>query len=70
MHHKSERYSVTLVPPSIDAIDRLMEMTGLSKTDCINRATMILAFLDKENREGKDMVIRTPDGSIEKIHFI
>lgn len=70
MHHKSERYSVTLVPPSIDAIDRLVEMTGLSKTDCINRATMIRAFLDKEIREGKDLVIRTPDGTIEKIHFI
>lgn len=66
----SERYSVTLVPPAVQAIAELTETTGLSKTDVINRAVQIYAFLDAQTRGGADLQLKLPDGTPEKLHII
>ncbi|GAA3866323.1 hypothetical protein [Streptomyces lannensis] len=66
----NERYSVTLVPPAVDAIAELTESTGLSKADVINRAVQIYAYLDAQTRGGADLLLRQPDGTPEKLHII
>ncbi|MEU1450073.1 hypothetical protein [Streptomyces mirabilis] len=66
----NERYSVTLVPPAVQAIAELTESTGLSKADVINRAVQIYAFLDAQTRDGADLLLRGPDGTPEKLHIV
>ncbi|MEU8949919.1 hypothetical protein [Streptomyces sp. NPDC048489] len=66
----SERYSVTLVPPAVEAISDLTESTGLSKADVINRAVQIYAFLDAQKRSGADLLLREGDGVPERLHIV
>jgi hypothetical protein len=66
----NERYSVTLVPPAVQAIAELTESTGLSKADVINRAVQIYAYLDAQTRSGSDLLLRQPDGTPEKVHIV
>lgn len=66
----SERYSVTLISPAVTAVDQLIASSGLSKTDVINRAVQALAFLETERAKGHELLIRTGDGTLERIHII
>ncbi|MET8811869.1 hypothetical protein ABZW47_07690 [Streptomyces sp. NPDC004549] len=66
----SERYSVTLVPPAVEAIGKLVEVTGLTKTDVINRAVQIYAFLEERMAEGSEVVLRDPNGQYERVHIV
>ncbi|MFF9639802.1 hypothetical protein ACF1D2_35135 [Streptomyces bacillaris] len=66
----SERYSVTLVPPAVQAVAELTESTGLSKADVINRAVQIYAFLEAQTRDGADILLRGPDGTPERLHIV
>ncbi|MEV6724908.1 hypothetical protein AB0M94_28700 [Streptomyces xanthochromogenes] len=67
---KSARYSVTLVPPAVQAVDELVEATGLNKADVINRAVQIYAFLEERRREGKIVLLRGPDEKEERVHIV
>jgi hypothetical protein len=69
-HSAAERYSVTLVPPAVEAIAELTERTGLSKADVINRAVQIYAYIDTQTRGGADLLLRQPDGTPEKLHIV
>jgi hypothetical protein len=66
----SERYSVTLVPPAVQAISDLTELTGLSKTDVINRAVQIYAFFEARRREGGQVLLERPGGGTERVHIV
>lgn len=66
----NERYSVTLVPPAVEAIGQLTEATGLSKTDVINRAVQVYAFIEERIREGSDLLLRKEDGGTERVHIV
>ncbi|MFH9953305.1 hypothetical protein ACH4OX_03680 [Streptomyces roseolus] len=67
---ESERYSVTFVPPAVEAIQALTELSGLSKTDVINRAVQVYAFLASEMAEGRQVLLRNEDGSLERVHIV
>lgn len=69
-HPASERYSVTLVPPAVQAVTELTESTGLSKADVINRAVQIYAFLNAQMRDGAEVLLRGADGTPEKLHIV
>ncbi|PAZ16917.1 hypothetical protein CLM62_05445 [Streptomyces sp. SA15] len=66
----NERYSVTLLPPAVEAIAELTESTGLSKADVINRAVQIYAYLDAQKQGGADLLLRQPDGTTERLHIV
>ncbi|MER6152012.1 hypothetical protein [Streptomyces hirsutus] len=66
----NERYSVTFVPPAVEAIADLTASTGLSKADVINRAVQIYAYLDAQKQDGADLLIRPPGGAPEKLHIV
>jgi hypothetical protein len=67
---ESERYSVTLVPAAVQAVRELTELSGLSKSDVINRAVQVYAFLAREMADGRQVLLRTEDGSLERVHIV
>ncbi|MFG2839244.1 hypothetical protein ACGFYE_30070 [Streptomyces zaomyceticus] len=67
---ESERYSVTFVPPAVQSIQTLTELSGLSKTDAINRAVQVYAFLASEMADGRQVLLRNEDGSLERLHIV
>ena len=69
-HPASERYSVTLVPPAVQAVGELTRLTGLSKTDVINRAVQIYAFLEAQRHAGSHVCLERPDGGTERVHIV
>ncbi|RAG85862.1 hypothetical protein DN069_10205 [Streptacidiphilus pinicola] len=70
-HPYSERYSVTLCPPAVTAVAELSTSGRVSKSDVINRAVLLLDFVEKERAKGRDLVIRDNEsGALERIHII
>jgi hypothetical protein len=53
-----ERVTVNLVARASRALQRLVDLTGDSKTDAINRAVQVCAFLEEVESNGGDVFIR------------
>ena len=53
-----ERITVALVPKAAADLQHLLEATGLSKTDLVNRAVSLYDFINTQLREGRDLLIR------------
>ncbi|MFD8572020.1 hypothetical protein [Streptomyces sp. NPDC057694] len=69
-HPASERLSVTLAPPAVVAVNELAETGRVSKADVINRAVLLLGFVERERAKGHELMIRTPEGELERIHIL
>ncbi|MGW7438434.1 hypothetical protein [Streptomyces sp. NPDC054849] len=41
-HPDTERYSVTMCPPAVTVVSELTAASGVSKSDVINRAVLLL----------------------------
>lgn len=63
-----DRVTVNLVPRSSQALAKVMELTGDSKTDCINRALPVYAYLEEILANGGSVLVQEgPDGELIKI---
>ncbi|MEU6215736.1 hypothetical protein ACIPRL_24920 [Streptomyces sp. NPDC090085] len=69
-HPDTERYSVTLCPPAVTVVSELTAASGVSKSDVINRAVLLLGFIEQERAKGHDLMIRDSAGTLERIHII
>jgi uncharacterized protein (DUF1778 family) len=58
-----ERITVNLTPRSSSALDLAAELTGDTKTDTINRAIQIYAYLEKVIRDGGSVHVRAEEGA-------
>lgn len=66
-HGPLEKITVNLTPRTVAALELLVEMTGNSKTDSINRAIQIYSYLESvwgqggsvHVQEGKDREMNT-----------
>jgi hypothetical protein len=67
---ESERFTVTLIATAAQAVAALMHLTGLSKTDVINRAVQVYAFLAQQMAEGKEILLRDEEGKTERVHIV
>lgn len=67
---ENERFTVTLIPKAAQAVTTLMSITGLSKTDSINRAVQIYAFLAQQMADGKEVLLRDENGNTERVHIV
>jgi len=56
-----ERITVGLIRKTSDDLDKLTESTGLSKTDLVNRAVQLYAFVDEEVRSGGTVAVQRGD---------
>lgn len=65
------KVTVNLVPRAVQALDEVVTCEGYSKTDTINRAIQLYAFIIKKTRnEGNDLCLITPDGEVHKLTLL
>lgn len=58
-----ERVTVNLTSRSARALDLVISLTGDSKTDTINRALQIYAYLEQVTAEGGSIYVREATGA-------
>lgn len=58
------------VPPAVTVVSELTAASGVSKSDVINRAVLLLGFIERERAKGNDLMIRDTAGALERIHII
>ena len=63
----AERVTVGLIAKVTEDLRCLVEDTGLSKTDVINRAISVYAYINKQLSNGQELVFRDPDTGKERI---
>jgi hypothetical protein len=53
-----ERITVALVPKASADLQHLLESTGLSKTDLVNRALTLYRFVEESLKAGREVIVR------------
>ena len=66
----AERITVGLIPRVVAELERLQENSGLSKTDLVNRAISLSAYVAEQTAAGKDLLLRDSSGEIERLHLL
>ena len=64
------RITFNATPRAVEALDELGAMTGLSRTDALNRAAQVYRLIEELTREQGGLRILRADGSTERIHII
>jgi len=67
---KPERFSITIWTHAIEALQKLMALTGLSKTEAINRSIQVHAFLAEQMDQGKTVMLCDKNGKLERVHIL
>jgi len=60
-----ERVTVNLVARASRALQRVSDLTGDTKTDCINRAIQVYAYLEEVASQNGDIYVREATDSDE-----
>jgi hypothetical protein len=67
----TERMSVGLIPKVVSDLTELLTLTGLNKTEIINRAVSLYAFVSQQLADGNELLIRDRDsGQLERVHLL
>jgi len=66
----AERITIGLIPKVIAELERLQLETGMSKTDLVNRAISLSAYVTEQTAAGKDLLLRDSSGEIERLHLL
>lgn len=61
------KLTVNLISKAAEALDSAAAATELSKTDTVNRALQLHAFLIKEQAKGGELLIREADGTLSRV---
>ncbi|MFF4795614.1 hypothetical protein ACFY2M_39265 [Streptomyces sp. NPDC001276] len=65
------RITVNLAPKAATALDQAVKLTGDSKTDTINRALQVYAYLEKVIQDGGTLFTRSADSNeLERLYFV
>jgi hypothetical protein len=65
-----ERVTVNLSPRSVAALDELVQITGDTKTDAINKALQVYSFLQTVMHQGGALYTReAPGAELERLRF-
>lgn len=68
---QSERVTINLTGKAVQALQRLQDLTGYNKTDCINRALIIANEVEGMSREPGAVYWReTPDSDLMLVRFV
>ena len=66
----TERITVALIPKAAEDLQRVQGLTGLSKTDIVNRAISLYEFIEDQLRQGREVLIRDPEAEeTQRVHF-
>lgn len=66
----NERITVTLTPRSQTVLENLLTETGMSKTDLVNRALQMYAFIEGVQINGARVVVEWPNGEADVVKFL
>jgi hypothetical protein len=67
----SERITIGMIPRVTGELEQLRAISGMSKTDLVNRAISLYSFITKQLQAGRQIVIRDPQtGEHELVHLI
>jgi hypothetical protein len=65
------RITVNLTPRAWDDLDKAVKLTGDSKTDTINRAVHVYAYIVNITQNGGDVYVRDAGhDELERLHFV
>jgi hypothetical protein len=65
-----ERVTVNLTPRSVAALDSLVQLTGDTKTDAINKALQVYSYLQNVLQNGGALYVRESDSTeLERLRF-
>lgn len=65
------KLTVNLIPRAVAALDAVALLTGDSKTDSVNRALQVYAFLEQQQRtNGKRIFLIDDDNNMERIQLL
>ena len=68
---QSERVTINLTGKAVQSLQRLQELTGYNKTDCINRALIIANEVEGMSREPGAVYWReTPESDLMLVRFV
>lgn len=66
-----DRATVNLAPKSVRALEQIAALTGESKTDAINRALQLYAFLQRFLDEGGAVLLREAESQeLQRLHML
>ncbi len=66
-----DRITIALIPKVARELGRLQDRTKLTKTDLVNRAITLYEFLEAQQAEGKDVLLRNKaSGEVQIIQFL
>lgn len=67
----TERITVGLIPKAVADLEQLQDSTGLSKTDLVNRAVSLSAFVTEQLNAGNELLLRNPEsGEVSRVHLL
>lgn len=49
---------------------RLVERTGMSKVNVVNRALQIYDYIEAETQQGTQLLLRRPDGEVQTLKIL
>ena len=64
------RITVSMNRAADDALGRLTDHSGLSKTEVVNRAVTLYAYVTESQAAGSDLLLRNPEGEVERVRLI
>lgn len=66
-----ERITVALIPKATDDLQHLLTVTGMSKTDIVNRAISLYEFFQSQIDAGNDIIVRDKEsGETQIVKFL
>ena len=66
----AQRITVSLTPRAAAELQQLHFDTGTSKTDLINRAISLYAAVDEWLSSGSSLLVRSPNGEIDRVTLL
>jgi hypothetical protein len=64
-----KRLSIALPEKVAEILEELANLQGVTQVEALKRSILTEALVQKEIHQGADILIRKPDGSIERILF-
>lgn len=66
----TERVTVSLIPRAAAELTQMQAATGLTRTDLINRAVSLYAFVAAQLDAGRNLAVVDPaDGTVHIVHI-
>lgn len=63
------RLTVNLIPRTAAALALAARVNGNSKTDTVNRALQVYAYLSSQVKAGDEVLLRDKRGNVKKVNF-